>query len=170
VGDSISKGGLHIVDEDDDALLTTGDMARLSGSTLRTVRFYEQEGLIRPKTRTEGGRRQFEKTELQRLQLALDLREGGLSITDIKSLFELKSRYDTPQEATDEITSILTTQIDVMQEKIAKLRRVREELSSMMSVISECRTCSGVGFPSKCGNCDVLDRPELPRAVHVLWS
>ncbi|MBT8451830.1 MAG: MerR family transcriptional regulator, partial [Deltaproteobacteria bacterium] len=56
-------------------LLTTGDMARLSQSTLRTVRFYEQEGLIEPERRSSCGHRLFSARELLKLQLALDLRE-----------------------------------------------------------------------------------------------
>ena len=162
-------GGLRLVDTEE-ATLTTGDMARLADSTLRTVRFYEQEGLIAPKRRSGGGRRMFTTTELQKLQLALDLREAGLSLQDIKELFELKSRYASPSEAAEEITAILGGQITAMQEKIAKLRKLREELASMVSVISECQSCDDGSFPRHCGDCDVLDQPELPRAVHVLWS
>ena len=55
-------------------------MARLSESTLRTVRFYEQEGLIEPERRSACGHRLFSGRELLKLQLALDLREAGLSL------------------------------------------------------------------------------------------
>ena len=164
------KQALQLVDDEEEATLTTGDMARLCESTLRTVRFYEQEGLIKPKARSEGGRRIFAKSELAKLQLALDLREAGLSLQDIKELFELKQRYDSPKDASTEITTILGRQIQAMHEKIATLRRLREELSSMVSVISECKHCDDGAFPECCHDCDVMDRPELPRAVHVLWS
>ncbi|MEM9068431.1 MAG: MerR family transcriptional regulator [Myxococcota bacterium] len=169
----MTRAALQIAPDsaEEEAKLTTGDMARLSQSTLRTVRFYEQEGLIKPKARSGGGRRLFAKAELHKLQLALDLREAGLSIQDIKELFELKTRFSTPQEASIEITAILGRQINAMQEKIAKLRRLREELASMVSVISECQSCDDTSrFPTRCHDCDVLDQPELPRAVTVLWS
>ncbi len=164
---------LQVVDDADprEAVLTTGDMARLSDSTLRTVRFYEQEGLIHPKTRSGGGRRLFTRSELAKLQLALDLREAGLSIQDIRELFELKTRFASPDEAASEITAILSRQIHAMREKIAKLRKLREELASMVSVISECQSCDDAAhFPVGCGSCEVLGQPELPRAVRVLWS
>jgi DNA-binding transcriptional MerR regulator len=159
---------LHVVDEDE-PVLTTGDMARLCDSTLRTVRFYEQEGLIRPRERA-GGRRMFTYGELRKLQLALDLREAGLSIQDIKELFELKSRYATAREASTEITEIVTRQITAMQERIAKLRKLREELTAMVTVLAECAECEGDRFPTACGDCDVIEQPGLPRAVRVLWS
>lgn len=159
---------LHVVDEDE-PVLTTGDMARLCDSTLRTVRFYEQEGLIQPRERA-GGRRMFTYDELRKLQLALDLREAGLSIQDIKELFELKSRFKTAREASTEITEIVNRQIVAMQEKIAKLRKLREELAAMVTVLAECAECEGDRFPASCGDCDVIEQPGLPRAVRVLWS
>lgn len=151
-------------------LLTTGDMARLSESTLRTVRFYEEEGLIRPVSRGTGGHRYFPKTELQKLQLALDLRESGLSLNDIKALFDLKAECATAQQASERMTEILEHQIVEMQKKIAKLRKLREELGTMISVLAECRNCDEGRFPVRCQDCDVMTQPELPRALRVLWS
>ena len=152
-------------------LLSTGEMARLSGSTLRTVRFYEQEGLIRHAKRSCGGHRQFDHSELKKLKLALDLREAGMSVQDVKELFELKSRCDSPPEASQRMRAMLNGQIDEMQTRIARLRRLREELSSMVSMLGECNDCEGVLFRQKqCGDCDVLGEPELPRAIMVLWG
>lgn len=154
----------------DEKLLTTGDMARESGSTLRTVRFYEEEGLIAPQGRTGGGHRHFDPKELVKLQLALDLREAGLSLADIKRLFDLKTSCESPQEASREMQSVLEQQITEMQAKISNLRRLRDDLVSMVSVIDECKACEGRRFPLRCTECDVLARPDLSRALRVLWS
>ena len=150
-------------------LLTTGDMARLSESTLRTVRFYEQEGLIEPMRRSHCGHRLFDGRELMKLQLALDLREAGLSLQNIKDLFGLKSDCACPEEASQRMSQVLTEQIDTMQQKIAKLRKLREELTAMVSVLTECQSCEDGNFPISCEKCDVLGSPQLPRALQVLW-
>ena len=150
-------------------LLTTGDMARLSESTLRTVRFYEQEGLIEPERRSACGHRLFSGRELMKLQLALDLREAGLSVQNIKDLYSLKSDCDCPEEASQRMSNVLSQQIDTMQQKIAKLRKLREELTAMVSVLTECQSCDEGNFPLACENCDVLGSPQLPRALQVLW-
>ncbi len=152
-----------------DDLLTTGDMARLSESTLRTVRFYEQEGLIEPERRSACGHRLFSGRELLKLQLALDLREAGLSLQNIKDLFCLKSDCTCPEEASQRMSHVLTEQIDTMQQKIAKLRKLREELTAMVSVLTECQSCDEGNFPIACENCDVLSSPQLTRALQVLW-
>ena len=153
-----------------DGLLTTGDMARLSESTLRTVRFYQQEGLIEPERRSACGHRLFSGRELMKLQLALDLREAGLSLQDIKDLFHLKSGCTRPEEASERMSEVLGQQIDTMQQKIAKLRKLREELTAMVSVLTECQTCEDGNFPLACEKCDVLENPHMPRALRVLWN
>ncbi len=151
-------------------LLTTGDMARLSGSTLRTVRFYEEAGLLEPEARNDGGHRLFDEQELSKLQLILDLREAGLSLQDIKDLFSLKSGYPDADEASKVMSDILERQIDEMQKKIGKLRRLREELASTVTVINECKSCGDKRFPLHCDDCEILRRADLPRAVRLLWS
>lgn len=151
-------------------LLSTGDMARLSGSTLRTVRFYEEEGLLVPAERSDGGHRLFTARQLQKLQLILDLREAGLSLSDIRCLCRLKDESDTPEEASKAMSALLERQIDEMQRKIAKLRKLREELATSVAILSECRTCDDEAFPRGCGECDVLKGSDLPRALRVLWK
>lgn len=156
--------------DDAPCLLTTGDMARLTESTLRTVRFYEEAGLLCPAERSDGGHRIFGERELLKLQLILDLREACLSLSDIKELFDLKNTCANAEEASEMMSSILGRQIDEMHKKIHKLRRLREELASTVSVIRECQGCPSITFPGNCSGCEMLERADLPRAVKLLWG
>lgn len=151
-------------------LLTTGEMARLSGSTLRTVRFYEEEGLIKTSVKTCGGHRMFEHKALERLTFILDLREAGLSLDDIKRLFELKARASTAQGASAEMSAMLLKQIDDVQAKITKLERLRSELGRMVEAIRDCGTCDEPKFQERCGDCTVMKQCGLPRVMKVLWK
>lgn len=150
--------------------LTTGDMARLTGSTVRTVRFYEEAGLLEPTQRRCGGHRLYDKSALARLELILDLREAGLSLNDIKALFALKSSCGSARDASHRMAAILEKQIVALQAKIQKLRTLRDELSASISILGECRQCDEPSFPRVCGACEVVDRDDLPRAVKVLWK
>jgi len=146
------------------APLTTGDMARLTGSTLRTVRFYEQEGLIAPLDRKDGGHRQFGASELEKLRLALDLREAGLSLPDIKHMFSLRHACTERAGASAAMTVLLGERIGEVQEKILRLRRLREELTAMASSLTECEGC----LQGTCEGCDVLEADAAPRSLRVL--
>ena len=150
-------------------LLTTGDMARKSQSTLRTVRFYQEAGLVEPTRRSAGGHRLFDHHQLHKLQLALGLREAGLSVQDIKTLYDLKDSFECPEAASSQMSTLLNEKIQCMQDKIASLKRLRSELTAMVAVISDCRQCEHEAFPASCEKCEVFDNPDLPRALKVLW-
>ena len=139
-------------------------MARLTGSTLRTVRFYEQEGLIQPLDRKDGGHRQFGASELEKLRLALDLREAGLSLPDIKHMFSLRHACTERGGASAAMTALLSERIGEVQEKILRLRRLREELTAMASSLTECEGCP----QGTCEGCDVLSSEAAPRSLRVL--
>ena len=62
-----------------------GDLAKLTGLTLRTLRFYDQIGLFSPSEYTESGHRLYSESDLSRLHQILSLKELGLSLDEIKS-------------------------------------------------------------------------------------
>jgi DNA-binding transcriptional MerR regulator len=151
----------------EDEGLTTGDMARLSNTTLRTVRFYEQEGLISSQAREDGCHRKFPKTELRKLQMISDLREAGLSLNDIKTLIGLKRKCNTPQTAACQMSEVLGRCIQELQQRIDTLARLRSELSSTIATIRNCRDCKEPSFPAGCSDCDV---PDTSRTTELLWK
>ncbi len=174
-GTEDTQAGVDDGEQSDEAAcrrgLTTGDLARACATTVRTVRFYEEAGLLCPETRSDGGHRQFGRDDLEKLQLITDLREAGMSLQDIKELFELKGRFETPEQASEHMRTALERQIDVLQKKICVLRRLREELAAMATAIDECKTCDDRGeFPKRCGGCEVVSGAGLTRALRLLWG
>lgn len=149
---------------------STGDLARLCKTTVRTVRFYEESGLLEPLTRSDGGHRMFRGDSPDRLQLIMDLREAGLSLQEVRELFELKAcATDAPAAAT-KMRAVLEARVANVHEKIAVLRRLRDELGGMLNVLRECQGCDATDFPRACANCDVMKTEELPRAMRLLWK
>lgn len=151
-------------------LYSTGDLARECGITVRTVRFYEEAGLIAPLARSGGAHRLFTQAELAKLRLITDLREAGFAISDIKDLFELKKHCESAQQATKKMSSILEARIESIQHKIASLRRLRDEMAAMQAALRECQSCEAPDFVERCGECDVTNQPSVPRAMKLLWG
>jgi MerR family Zn(II)-responsive transcriptional regulator of zntA len=149
--------------------LSTGDLARVCGTTVRTVRFYEESGLLAPLTRSDGGHRLYRGDAPERLQLVMDLREAGLSLQEVRDLFDLKSSASEPKAAAEEMRAALHEKIATVNEKIAVLRRLRDELGAMVGVLDECARCTRSGFPRACAGCDVMKAEDLPRAMRLLW-
>ena len=174
VEERAKEAPVELVDkrERTDGFLTTGDMARLSNNTLRTVRFYEEAGILRPEKRSAGGHRLFSQRELERLQFISDLRAAGLSLEEIRDLLELKRRADDGQQAAARAVRALEKQLESIVERLALLERLRSELSRTHEILSGCRRCEDSRrFPEKCTDCTVVaSQPELPQSMRVLWS
>ncbi|HEY6724791.1 MAG TPA: MerR family transcriptional regulator [Polyangiaceae bacterium] len=155
-----------------DGLLTTGDMARLSGSTLRTVRFYEEAGILVPQHRTEGGHRLFGAWELKKLALVTDLRAAGFSLESIKELLDMKDTAASGAEAVNLLLARLNEQLATITERLTVLQRVKDSLSGACQYLERCKDCtSSPLFPKRCAECERFHGDkELPSAVGVLWK
>ena len=150
-------------------LLTTGDMARTTRNTLRTVRFYEEEGLIAPTARTRGGHRLFDEDQLNKLQLVTDLRDVGLALPVIKEVFRIKQDARNATDASSLVRTFLQAQIQRMQDQISLLSRLRDEFHAAMAVFDDCGRCKEEWIRRRCSSCEVMARDTLPANVRMLW-
>jgi DNA-binding transcriptional MerR regulator len=155
-----------------DGLLTTGDMARMSNSTLRTVRFYEEEDILHPAQRSEGGHRLFAAEELDKLLLVTDMRAAGLSLDEIKAILVLRRTSKSGAQASRKASELLREQTEAMRRKIEVLQRLQQDFALATQVFAGCKHCENEdAFPSRCQYCGVVDKPAvLPRTVRVLWN
>lgn len=96
-----------------------GDLAKLTGLTVRTLRFYDQIGLFSPSGQTESGHRLYNELDLSRLHQILSLKELGLSLVEIKSA--LTGGQISPLE-------IVNLQINQIKEQIKLQQKLLEQL------------------------------------------
>lgn len=155
-----------------DRWYTTGEMARLSDNTLRTVRFYEEAGILRPVGRTEGGHRLFERSELDRLMLVSDMREAGLSLEEIRTLLETKQQASSGPEAARAAIESLRKYMEDLKRKVDVLTRLHLDLSQTVETATRCLDCTHQeSFPNHCRDCETIaGQKPYPRALRVLWS
>lgn len=70
--------------DDGTGLLTIGELARATGLSVRTIRYWSDEGALPPATRSAGGYRLYDAGSVARLELVRTLRELGLGLTDVR--------------------------------------------------------------------------------------
>jgi MerR family copper efflux transcriptional regulator len=157
-------------DADAEELLTTGDMARLGNSTLRTIRFYESQGLIKSAARCEGSHRRFERCELTKLMAVTGLRDAGLSLEEIGELIELKAGIDCPQQASTRVQGALTHQRQRLEMRIATLQRLRDEVDRALDEMSHCRECQCPDFPRDCADCEHVGPGGTTGLTRLVWK
>jgi DNA-binding transcriptional MerR regulator len=101
--------------------LTIGELARRTGLTTRTIRFYSDEGLLPPASRTGGGYRLYDGASLARLELLRTLRELGLGLPEASAAVD--GRSSVAELARQHVT-LLDEQIRVLRLRRAVLRAV----------------------------------------------
>ena len=98
-----------------EGFMTVGQLAKKIGITIRTLQYYDKEGLAFPSAESEGGRRLYTDKDLVKLHQILSLKSLGLFLKDIKGrLNSLK----TP----DNVANTLTEQADAIRKNIEQLK------------------------------------------------
>ena len=129
-------------------MLMIGDLASATGTKVNTIRFYEEIGLMRLPARTQSGRRTYGYADLERLRFIRHARRLGFETAEIRSLLALS---DEPGRECGEVTEIAVRHLADVDDKIARLRLLRDELDRMA------RLCAG-GTVSECRIMESLSR------------
>gem|GEM_PF-176648 len=106
-------------------VLQIGDVARQVGLSLRTVRFYEEAGLLTPVGRTQGGFRLYDEDALDRLRLIKRMKPLGFTLEEMRSLLAVRDELRLPDATADhqhELRERLKTWAVLAEEKLADLR------------------------------------------------
>ena len=101
-----------------------GELAQLTGITIRTLRFYDQIGLLSPTSHSEAGFRLYTESDISRLQQIMSLKELGLSLERIKEVM-----------FGDQLSllNIVTFQIERLNENIRLQQQLVQELENVLS-------------------------------------
>ncbi|MGD6743193.1 MerR family transcriptional regulator [Streptomyces sp. BH106] len=113
--------------DDGPQLLTIGQLARRTGLTVRTIRFWSDEGVLHPVTRSEGGYRLYDAEAVARLELIRTLRQLGLGLDDVRKI--LSGDRDIASVAAAHVAA-LDAQIQVLRLNRAVLSTVAKRNSS----------------------------------------
>jgi len=122
-------------------LLSIGQVAKRTGITVETVRFYEKKGLIAAPRRTDSGYRQYPGDTVKRVRFIQNAKEVGFTLKDIGELLALRRE---PGTSCTDIKLRAAHKIEEVDRKIRELTRIRGALSKLKS------TCTGSGAVSQC--------------------
>jgi DNA-binding transcriptional MerR regulator len=114
-----------------------GELARSLGITTRTLRLYEQLGLIDPPQRTEGGIRYYTKEDIRRIKFVLKVKELGLSLRQMQELAEIYRQTKMPDRIMPRLIEILDSHTDAIHRKIGKLSSLARDISEYRKRIVE---------------------------------
>lgn len=123
--------------------MNIGDVARQSGVPAKTIRYYEDIGLVKP-LRSENGYRMFRDLDLHKLAFLGRARALGFTIEDCRNLLAL---YEDDSRESASVKRIAEEHLGRIDEKIAQLQSMRTTLARLV------KSCAGDHRP----DCPILD-------------
>jgi DNA-binding transcriptional MerR regulator len=123
--------------------LQIGEAADRAQVTQRTLRYYEEKGLLQPPTRMEGGFRLYSEEDLERIERIKELRDLlGFSLADIKEMIEsedvrqqIKAEWRRDADSAEKAAKIrqarevTLAQINLIDQKMARMSQMRDQLA-----------------------------------------
>ncbi|MFN0146053.1 MAG: MerR family transcriptional regulator [Dehalococcoidia bacterium] len=128
----------------DEGYLQIGEAAERSALTQRTLRYYEEKGLLSPPSRMDGGFRLYSSEDLERIERIKELRDLlGFSLADIKEMLDaddvkmqLKAGWRSDADAAEKAAKIRVAreatlqQLSLLDEKMGRMRAMRDQLAA----------------------------------------
>jgi MerR family copper efflux transcriptional regulator len=124
--------------------MNIGAAAQLSGLPAKTIRYYEDSGLIRPAARAGNGYRDYSDKDIHKLRFVKHARELGFTV---QQCAELLSLYEDQNRHAADVKALASKHLGEIDSKLADLSRLRETLSHLVSC------CAGDHRP----DCPIID-------------
>ena len=127
-----------------DAYLQIGEVAERTGVTQRTLRFYEEKGLLKPPTRMDGGFRLYSEQDVHRVEQVRRLQNLlGVTLAEIKEMVdaqevlqELKAQYRPEADVVEKKRQLLKA-IEVVEKQYIIVRQKAEQMEEMKGQLEE---------------------------------
>ena len=124
--------------------MTIGEASKQSGLPPKTIRYYEDRGLIAPPARAENGYRDYNDTDVHKLRFVRHSRGLGFSVDECSQLLSL---YEDKGRQSADVKVIAQKHLTEIDEKIRELQELRSTLHHLVN------TCQGDGRP----DCPILE-------------
>jgi DNA-binding transcriptional MerR regulator len=105
-----------------------GELGRRTGVTSKTIRYYEEIGLLAEPERTPTGYRDYTEAAVERLTFIRDAQATGLSLTEIASILDMRDRGE---QTCGHVIQLLDHHLEAIDRQIDQLRTTRSVMSAM---------------------------------------
>ena len=130
-------------------LYQIGDVAKRAKVSLRTLRFYQQKGLIAPSARTPSGMSLYSDSDVNRVKFIRRLKNAGMSLKQITTLLDFDSQGDTRAKVFHTL-EVLKKEALSTRQRIADLEHQSCECQEIIGLIETCLNCGAESCPDTC--------------------
>lgn len=107
-----------------------GELANTAGTSTKTIRYYEQVGILPEPPRTPSGYRDYNENAIDRLSFIRSAQRAGLTLAEIRGIIDVRNEGDIPCE---HVIDLIDNKLATIDERMAALERTRDELNRLKS-------------------------------------
>ncbi len=149
--------------------LQVGDLAKVTGKTVRAIHLYESLGLLESAKRSKGGYRLFSTDTQSRVRWISKLQSLGLSLSEIQGIAERRKMSGSARSASSDLLVVYEAKLREVRERLAEYQSLEHELVASVDFLKACQhACVGEPQVSGCAQCE--RRQEEPGRVPDLVS
>jgi DNA-binding transcriptional MerR regulator len=137
-----------------------GEVAKETGLSLRTIRYYEELGLLRPKSRTAGHFRLYTESDIVRLRAIQTLKELGYPLKEIQEVMKSASTSRTGHELVTSILHDLQKQEELARKQLKRCRETLKSIDTASELLAKCLGCDKKPTKAHCLHCKVFPSDE----------
>jgi MerR family transcriptional regulator, thiopeptide resistance regulator len=137
----------------------SGELARATGITVRTLHHYDRLGLLVPSSHTAGGHRCYTPDDVRRLHRILALRSFGLSLTEIAQ---------TLDAAAEDARDLIRRQLAVAEERVHQAQQLRFRLLDVLAALEEMSQPSTTELIDLIEVMTTMNQPLTPEEVQQM--
>lgn len=146
-----------------------GELAKLSGLSVRTIRGYEEMGII-SSIRSEGGTRYYSEAGLTIARLAHRMRVLNVPVTTIQDIATRRRDFDTGDMSSAAMTEILESLSDELRGQAAKMLELEDEVMRTLRLIRGCRGCRNLPSAKTCPDCPMETSDKKTDLSQMIWQ
>lgn len=140
-----------------------GQVAKETGLSVDTIRFYEKQGLLKRSPRTEGGFRLFAASDIEILKFVRKAQELGFSLNEIRELLLLRSDH---VPACSHVKELLNQKLKAVEQKIAELQSLERSLKRALQKCKRELRTPAAGHEEYCPVIDEISRAARRDSQH----
>ena len=111
-------------------LYQIGEVARASGTSIDTIRYYEKEGLLKRPSRSGGGFRQYPRETVERIHFIRKAQSFGLTLAEIREI--MRESEKGLEQCCGHVSKVFARKLGELETKINELQTMRTNLRSLM--------------------------------------
>lgn len=152
-----------------ETLFKIGDVANMLATSIRAIRYYEEEGLLSP-LRSQGGTRFYSPRHVDRLRAILRLTKCGYSIELIKALARTREQNRTGDDSQKAVSIRLDEMFADVVTQIQQLRELGAQIAAAKKTVQKCSGCKNEPSSEGCPQCPVQQCLADIELLNLIWD